>query len=343
MTLYSYHVSHEQVAPRDLLALVQRAEQAGFDGAFSSDHLQPWSTGQGQSGFAWAWLGAALQATQRMTFGIVTVPGGWRYHPAVLAQAVATLGQMFPGRIPWVALGSGQAMNEQVTGAPWPDKAERNARLREGAEIMRALLAGETVTQRGRLTAIEARVWSRPETPTRLVGAATSEETAAWLGTWADGLLTVGTRPEVLGPIVDAFRENGGADKPVFLKLDLSYAPDPAQALHQAHAEWRFNLLPPAVAWELRSPADFEAAARFVRPEDLREAVLVSHDLAAIADRIAACAALGFDSIDLHQVGGSQPAFIDAFGERVLPALRARKAPVVEFDPFGRKPSARAG
>ena len=228
MTLYSYHISHEQCPPRALLALAQRAEQAGFDGAFSSDHLQPWSPSQGESGFAWAWLGAALQATERLTFGVISVPGGWRYHPVVLAQAVATLGQMFPGRVPWVALGSGQAMNERATGGPWPDKAERNARLREGAEIMRALLAGETVTQRGRLTAVKAKVWSLPETPTRLVGAATSIETAAWLGTWADGLLTVGTNPEALGPIVDAFRENGGADKPVFHKMDLSNAPDPA-------------------------------------------------------------------------------------------------------------------
>ncbi|KMO28314.1 TIGR03885 family FMN-dependent LLM class oxidoreductase [Methylobacterium aquaticum] len=343
MTLYSYHISHEQCPPRALLALAQRAEQAGFDGAFSSDHLQPWSPSQGESGFAWAWLGAALQATERLTFGIISVPGGWRYHPVVLAQAVATLGQMFPGRVPWVALGSGQAMNERATGGPWPDKAERNARLREGAEIMRALLAGETVTQRGRLTAVEAKVWSLPETPTRLVGAATSVETAAWLGTWADGLLTVGTSPEALGPIVDAFRENGGADKPVFLKMDLSYAPDAAEALRQAHAEWRFNALPASVAWELPRPADFEAAARFLRPEDMHEAVLISHDLPALTERIAACAALGFDSIDLHQVGGNQAAFIDAFGERVLPALHGRKAPVIEFDPFGRKPAARAG
>ena len=160
MTLYSYHISHEQCPPRALLALAQRAEQAGFDGAFSSDHLQPWSPSQGEAGFAWAWLGAALQATERLTFGIISVPGGWRYHPVVLAQAVATLGQMFPGRVPWVALGSGQAMNERATGGAWPDKAERNARLREGAEIMRALLAGETVTQRGRLTAVDAKVWS---------------------------------------------------------------------------------------------------------------------------------------------------------------------------------------
>src|SRR3982750_122319 len=105
MTLYTYHVSQEQFPPRALLGWAQRAERVGFDGAFSSDHLQPWSPTQGESAFTWSWLGAAMQATERMHFGTVTVPGGWRYQPVVLAQAIATLSAMFPGRLPWVALG----------------------------------------------------------------------------------------------------------------------------------------------------------------------------------------------------------------------------------------------
>ncbi|MFC7738594.1 TIGR03885 family FMN-dependent LLM class oxidoreductase [Roseomonas sp. GCM10028921] len=322
MTLFSYHVSHEQFSPGDLLSLVREAEAAGFDAAFSSDHLQPWSPSQGQSGFAWAWLGAAMASTARLRFGVISVPGGWRYSPAVLAQAVATLGEMFPGRLPWIALGSGQAMNEAVTGQPWPDKAERNARLREGAEIMRALLAGETVTHRGRVTVVNARIWSRPEQPTRLVGAATSEATAEWLGGWADGLLTVGTSPETVARTVEAFRRGGGEGKPIYLKTDLCLALTDEEALHRAHEGWRFNLLGGDVNWELRTPAQFEAAARFVRPEDMREAVLVSADPSEIADRIAALAALGVESIDLHQVGGDQRAFIAACGERILPQLR---------------------
>jgi alkanesulfonate monooxygenase SsuD/methylene tetrahydromethanopterin reductase-like flavin-dependent oxidoreductase (luciferase family) len=135
-----------------------------------------------------------LQATQRLTFGIISVPGGWRYSPVVLAQATATLGQMFPGRIPWVALGSGQAMNEAPTGLPWPEKQKRNARLREGAEIVRALLAGETVTHRGRVSVVDAKVWSWPKVPTRLVGAAT--------GRWA-------VRPPGTGPFYCAMLEGG--------------------------------------------------------------------------------------------------------------------------------------
>jgi probable non-F420 flavinoid oxidoreductase len=321
LTQFSYHISHEQFPPRDLLDFVRHAETAGFDAAFSSDHLQPWASSQGHSGFAWAWLGAALQATERLSFGVISVPGGWRYSPVVLAQAIATLGQMFPGRLPWVAFGSGQAMNEAATGQPWPDKAERNARLREGTELVRTLLAGETVTHHGRVSAAGARIWSRPEQPTRLVGAATSEATAEWLGSWADGLLTVGSRPATLKRIIEAFRQGGGEGKPVYLKVDLSWAASEAEALRQAHDQWRFNLLGSDVNWELRTPEQFEAAARFVRPEDMREAVLVSADPTCHAERLAECAELGFESIDLHQVGTDQRGFIDTFGEKVLPAL----------------------
>ena len=100
MTLYSYHVSQEQFDPLALLDLVRQAEAVGFDAAFSSDHLQPWAPQQGHSAFTWAWLGSALQATQRLSFGTITVPGGWRYQPVKLAQAVATLARMYPGRLP---------------------------------------------------------------------------------------------------------------------------------------------------------------------------------------------------------------------------------------------------
>ena len=322
MPLITYHASHEQFAPSRLLDLVRRAEAAGFGGVFSSDHFHPWAPPQGHSGFAWSWLGAAMQATA-LPFGLITVPGGWRYHPAVLAQAVATLGEMFPGRLPWIAVGSGEHVNEHVVGTEWPEKPERNARLREGAEAMRALLRGETVTRRGRIAVAEARLYSRPETPTRLVGAAVSEATAEWLGGWADGLLTVGRGPDKVRGIVDAFRRGGGEGKPVYFKMDLCWAATEAEALHQAHAQWRFNVLAGDANWDLRTPEQFEAAARFVRPEDMRGAVHISADPGRHAAWIAEYAEIGFDSIDLHNVGAGQDAFIDVFGARVLPQLRA--------------------
>src|SRR5512133_1751750 len=142
MAVIGFHCSHEQIHPLRLLRDVQHAEQAGFTAAMSADHLSPWSSRQGQSGYAWSWLGAAM-ATTGLPFGVVTAPGQ-RYHPAVTAQALATLAAMFPGRF-WAALGSGEASNERVTGAVWPRKDVRDARLVECVDVIRRLLAGETV------------------------------------------------------------------------------------------------------------------------------------------------------------------------------------------------------
>ncbi|SDQ41700.1 LLM class flavin-dependent oxidoreductase [Quadrisphaera sp. DSM 44207] len=140
MTRSGFHASHEQIAPGPLLRDVRAAQDAGFTAAVCSDHLAPWSAAQGQSGFAWSWLGAVL-ATTDLPSGVVTAPGQ-RYHPAVHAQAIATLAAVFPGRF-WAALGSGQALDEHVTGDPWPRKGEREARLLECVEVVRALLADE--------------------------------------------------------------------------------------------------------------------------------------------------------------------------------------------------------
>ena len=143
MTVVGFHASHEQAHPADLLRAVQHAEEVGFDAAMCSDHFAPWSERQGHSGFAWSWLGAAL-ATTSLPFGVVNAPGQ-RYHPAIIAQASATLAAMFPGRF-WVALGSGEAVNEHITGDRWPSKPERQARLLECVEVIRALHAGVEVT-----------------------------------------------------------------------------------------------------------------------------------------------------------------------------------------------------
>jgi coenzyme F420-dependent glucose-6-phosphate dehydrogenase len=322
MSRFSYHASHEQFAPSQLLECVRKADEAGFDGVFSSDHLQPWSNTQGHSGFAWSWLGAALQATQKLTFSLITVPGGWRYQPVVLAQAIATLAQMFEGRLPWVALGSGQAINERAVGQDWPGKRERNTRLFEGAQIIKRLLAGETVTQQGNVSALDARIWSRPEQIPTLVGAAVTEETAAWLGSWADGLLTAGHDPEKLAKVVAAFRRGGGRGKPIHLKVGLSWAPGADEALRQAHEQWRFNALGGDVNWELTRPQDFEQATRFVRPEDMHESLFISHEATAHIERLRALVDLGFDTIVIHNVGRNQTEFIDMFAARVLPSLR---------------------
>jgi coenzyme F420-dependent glucose-6-phosphate dehydrogenase len=318
MARIGYHASHEQISPGELLDLVKLAEQAGFACAMSSDHFHPWSERQGQSGYAWSWLGSALEGT-RLPFGVISAPG-WRYNPAVLAQAAATLCQMYPGRF-WMALGSGEAINEHITGQPWPDKPERNARLKESAGIIRALLAGETVTHRGRVDVVEAKLYSRPETPPLLIGAAVTEATAEWLGGWADGLLTVSAKPDALRKVVDAFRRGGGEGKPLYLQVGLSWAPTEEQALAEAHEQWRSNVIGGEVNWNLRTPQEFDMASRFVRPADMREAVLISADLGQHAAWLAEYEAMGFSEIHLHHVGTSQCAFIEAFGKYVMPAL----------------------
>ena len=134
MTVIGFHCSHEQISPAKLLRDVQHAERAGFTAGMSSDHLSPWSSRQNESGFAWAFLGAAL-ATTDLPFGVVNAPGQ-RYHPAIIAQAIATLAQMFPGRF-WAALGSGEASNERVTGQEWPRKEVRDRRLVECVDVIR--------------------------------------------------------------------------------------------------------------------------------------------------------------------------------------------------------------
>jgi probable non-F420 flavinoid oxidoreductase len=319
MPRIGFHCSHEQIPPRELLAAVGRAEAAGFDAAMSSDHFSPWSERQGESGFAWSFLGAALEATS-LPFGVVNAPGQ-RYHPAIVAQAAASLCQMYPGRL-WLALGSGEASNEHITGDRWPSKAERNARLRECVDVIRALLAGEVVEHRGRVVVDRARLWTLPPEPPQLIGPAVTVETAAWVGEWADGLVTVNQAPDQLERVVAAFRENGGEGKRMAVQVHLSWAPDEDSALEIAYDQWRTNVFAPPLCWDLATVEQFDLAAQHVSPAALREVVVVSSDPARHVELLRELAELGFDEIYLHHVGRDQDHFIDVFGERVLPELR---------------------
>lgn len=323
MTTFGIHASHEQIPPSTLLDCVRLAESAGFRSAMCSDHFAPWSERQGESGFAWSWLGAAL-ATTSLPFGVVNTPGQ-RYHPAVIAQAAATLAEMFPGRF-WVALGSGQALNEHITGDRWPVKPVRNRRLRECVDIMRALFAGEEVSWDGLVRVDRARLWTLPAQPPALVGAAVSVETARWAGGWADGLITVNQSREHLERMIEAFRDGGGDGKPLFLQVHLSWAPDEEEAWAIAHDQWRANMLPSVLAWELELPVQFDEATKHTQPEHLRQSVLVSSDLKRHIEWLEELRELGFDQINLHHVGQHQQRFIETFGQDVLPAL-TRSAP----------------
>jgi probable non-F420 flavinoid oxidoreductase len=318
MTQYGIHASHEQIRPGVLLDAMIAAEHAGFDAAMCSDHFSPWSARQGQSGFAWSWLGAALQATS-MSFGVVNAPGQ-RYHPAVIAQAIGTLGDMYPDRF-WVALGSGEFSNEHITGGRWPRKEVRNARLRESVDVIRDLLNGEQVSRDGLVTVDRARLWTRPEVTPPLIGAAVSVETARWCAGWADGLATVNAPEEHLRAMIDAYRGAGGRG-PICLQVHLSWAPTQREAEEIAHDQWRSNIFVPPVCWDLATVEEFDVVSENVTVEQVAKVVNISADPEEHVERLRGYAALGFDRIYLHHVGQDLRPFIETFGAKVLPALR---------------------
>jgi probable non-F420 flavinoid oxidoreductase len=316
-----FHCSHEQHPPSALLRHARLAAAAGFREAMCSDHFHPWSERQGHSAFTWSWLGAALSSTS-MSFGTVCAPGG-RYHPAIVAQAAATLAEMYPGRL-WLAVGSGERLNEGITGEAWPSKHLRNARLAESATVMRRLWAGEAVSWRGAVVVERARVYVAPPEPPQLFGAALTPETARWLGGWADGMITVVGPRERMRAIVDAFREGGGDSRPVFLQVPLAYAPTAAEALAAAHDQWRQCTLTTAQLADLATPAEFDAATAASTQEDVAARVRVSSDIARHRAWLEEDVELGFDRIYLHNVAREhQERFIDACAADLLPAFAA--------------------
>ncbi|GAA4942046.1 TIGR03885 family FMN-dependent LLM class oxidoreductase [Actinoplanes utahensis] len=318
MTEYGIHASHEQIQPGALLDAVIAAERAGFDAAMCSDHFSPWSSRQGQSGFAWAWLGAALQATN-LSFGVVNAPGQ-RYHPAIIAQAIGTLGSMYPGRF-WAALGSGEFSNEHITGGKWPRKEVRNARLRESVDVIRDLLNGEEVSRDGLVTVDRARLWTRPAVIPPLIGAAVSVKTARWCAEWADGLVTVNAPEPRLREMIAAYREAGGRG-PICLQVHLSWADSQHEAESIAHDQWRSNIFTPPVCWDLATAEEFDVVSENVTVDQVAKVVNISADTEQHVEWLRGYAALGFERIYLHHVGQDLLPFIETFGAKVLPALR---------------------
>lgn len=317
MTVIGFHCSHEQISPGRLLRDVQHAERAGFTAGMSSDHLSPWSVRQNESGFAWSFLGAAL-ATTNLPFGVVNAPGQ-RYHPAIIAQAIATLAEMFPGRF-WAALGSGEASNERVTGEAWPRKEVRDARLVECVDVIRRLLRGEEVSHDGLVHVNRAQLWTLPDGVPDLVGPAVTPETAARHAAWADGLITVNQPADVLQKVLDAYRDAGGRG-PARLQIHLSWAPTEDEATAIAHDQWRNNVFAPPVSWDLETVEAFDVIGETVTSEQVAKSVRISADLGQHAAWLAEYVEQGWDELYLHFVGQDQTDFIDAFGDHVLPQL----------------------
>jgi probable non-F420 flavinoid oxidoreductase len=317
MAQIGYQASHEQFKPSELLRWSVMAEQAGFQSINSSDHFHPWSERQGQSGFSFAWLGASMNATT-IPHGVVCSPGQ-RYHPAIIAQAAATLTEMFPDRF-WISVGSGEALNERITGEKWPAKDERNARLVESVDIMRRLLKGEMVSHRGLIQIEEAKLYTRPVKAPLIIGAAVTEETAGWVGAWADGLITISRPVNQLEKVISAFRKHG-AGKPLYLKVQLSFGRTEHDALEGAYDQWRTNIFSGSVLGDLWKVEHFDALGEMVQREELREHVLISADLNQHRKWLGEFVDMGFEKIILHNVNRDQERFIHEFGRHILPSF----------------------
>lgn len=306
-----YHASHEQFAPSELLQYARQAEKACFDGVHSSDHFHPWSERQGQSGFSFSWIAAAMQAT-KMPYSMVCAPGQ-RYHPAIVAQAISTLCELFPGRINF-ELGSGEALNEIITGEKWPSKEIRNQRLHECVGIIRRLLAGEEVHHDGIVKVKSAKLYTLPKKQPLLFCAAITDETCAWAGSWADGLLTTADLDtDKLKHKINGFDENGGRGKPVSVQYAFSYARDKNTAEKEAYHQWRSNVVPRDKLANFKTVKDFDTAAEKVKKEDVLNAIRIYTGIDNLFDDIFKFMYAGADNVILHNISRQQEEFIEDF------------------------------
>jgi coenzyme F420-dependent glucose-6-phosphate dehydrogenase len=327
MGLLGYAAMFEQFTPTDLLRWSRQAEDVGFGGIMASDHFHPWVPQQGQAAFVWSWLGALGAQTNRVVFGTgVTAPGP-RYHPAILAQASATLATMFPGRF-YLGVGAGEALNEHITGEYWPEPPARLARLEEGVEIIRRLLSGKVTKYQGTHFRLEsAKLYTLPDTPPPIYIASSGPINSERTGRIADGYITVGASDDKIRTLLARFekgaREAGKdpSQMPRIIQLHLSWAESREAAVEQAVREWPNG----GMAFpkgDIRNPEDFAAMAQVVRPENFEGRVFMSPDLDAHAAHLQHFIDLGFDQVYIHNVGRNQEAFVEAFGKRVLPQLR---------------------
>lgn len=326
-----YAAALEQFHPNEIIEYAALAERHGFSGVMAADHYQPWVPAQGQSAFVWNVLSALGMATAGDLGPGVTAPT-FRWHPAMVAQASATLEAMFPGRH-WLGLGSGEALNEHIVGQYWPEAPERINRMFEAVEIISKLfsgsLAGKDVKHTGTYYKLEStRLWTMPEAPPPIYIATGGPVTARRAGVHADGLITVGAPLEKIDGLFQRFeagaREAGKdpSTMPRLLQVHLSWAPTDEEALANALDQWPNGGMKFPKA-DIRSPFELAQMARLVRPEDFEGRLVISSDPDVHRTALQRYADLGFDAIYLHNVGRNQAEWIEVFGREVLPRLAA--------------------
>ena len=327
--LIGYAAMLEQFHPSEVVTLSAYAESKGFNGVMAADHFQPWVPQQGQSAFVWNVL-AALGERTVGDFGPGVIAPTFRWHPAMVAQASATMAAMYPGRY-WLGVGSGEALNEHILAQYWPDIGERSARMFEAVELIRKLfdasLKSQDVKHNGTYYKMEStRLWTMPEVAPEILVATSGPINAKKAGKLADGLITVGAPLEKIEGLFDKFYEGAreaGKDPsrmPKVLQLHLSWAATYEEALSNALTEWPNGGMKFPKA-DIRSPFDFEQMAKLVRPEDFKGRMLISPEPDEHLEYIQRFADLGFDRIYLHNVGRNQRDWIDVFGREVLPRL----------------------
>jgi coenzyme F420-dependent glucose-6-phosphate dehydrogenase len=322
-----YAAMLEQFHPTELVGFCKAAEKAGFSGVMAADHVQPWVPQQGQAAFVWSFMAAAAEHTKGDIGPGVTCPS-FRSHPAVTAQAAATMAAMYPGRF-WLGLGSGEALNEHFVAGYWPEVPERIARMFESIEIMRKLFSGKEVKHKGEYYRMETlKLWTMPEKPPPIYVATAGPLTAEKTGRFCDGIITVGAADEKIETVFESFvkgaREAGKdpAAMPRILQLHLSWAETDGDAMGNAVVEWPNGGMK-FPKQDIRSPKDFEQMAKLVRPADFKGRMLISSDLETHRKEIQRYLDMGFTKIYLHNVGRNQVEWAQAFGREVLPKLTA--------------------
>jgi G6PDH family F420-dependent oxidoreductase len=314
---FGYTLMCEQAGPTQLVDDAIRAEGAGFDFAVISDHYYPWLAEQGHSPYAWSVLGAVAYATSQLDLmSFVTCPIR-RYHPAVVAQRAATVGVMSDGRFS-LGLGGGENLNEHVVGA-WPHVAQRHDMLVEALDIIRPLLAGETVHHGGEYFEVpEARLWDLPDDGVPIALAVSGPSSCELAGEYADAMIATEPKAE-LGDLFDAA---GGSGKPRYGQVPVCYGPDETQCRKIAYEQFRWTGLGWPVNAELPNPKSFEHASAAVREEDVATLVACGPNLDAHVQSIRKYVEAGFTHIALVQVGADgQAGFLDFAERELLPAL----------------------
>jgi G6PDH family F420-dependent oxidoreductase len=313
-----YKLFAEDVAPKELIRRAVEAERAGFDFVEISDHFHPWLPEHEHSSFAWAILSAIAARTESLRLATGVTCPSIRYHPAIIAQAAATLQIISDGRFT-LGIGAGERLSERIVGEGWPEVGDRHRRLREALEIIRMLWSGGTHSYRGEfLRLTDARVYDLPDTLPEIVVAAGGPQAADLAAELGDGIFS--TEPDA--SLVEAWTAAGG-DGPRYAEAPTAFAPDARTGAESAHRAFRFGPLGWKVLAELPDPAAFDEATAAIGVEDMEEAFACGPDVERHLEVIEPYREAGFDHIALMDGGPDPDAFFAFFADELGPRLRA--------------------